>query len=67
MPTNARPAVEPTAPDTPDTLRAKIEEQGVAATAAFEHVLGAGRDLWTDDADFERFLEAVRGFRDERE
>ena len=67
MPTDAPSAVKPVRPDVSEALRAKIDEQGVAATATFEHVLGAGRDLWADDAEFEHFLATVRALRDEQE
>jgi hypothetical protein len=61
--------VSPTPPaaDIPDTLREKIAEQGVAETATYEHLLGTGKDLWADDAEFERFLETIRAIRDRRD
>ena len=62
-------AITPTPPaaDIPEPLRAKIAEQGVAETATYEHLLGAGKDLWADDAEFERFLETIRAIRDRRD
>lgn len=56
MPTDAvTPTQSATTPATeiPEPLRAKIAEQGVAETATYEHLLGAGQDLWADDAELE--------------
>jgi hypothetical protein len=50
----------PSAADIAEPLQAKIAEQGVADTATYEHLLGAGKDLWADDAEFERFLTDLR-------
>lgn len=63
MPADAPPARPSEDIKVTDTLRAKIAGQGVAATAMFEHVFGAGRDLWADDAEFEQFLATVRALR----
>lgn len=56
-----------TAVDTPESLRAEIVAQGVAETATFEHLLGAGKDLWADDFEFERFLSTVQAVRAEQD
>ena len=47
-------------------LEEKIRAQGVAQTATFDHLLGAGRDLWVDDEEFEQFLVAVEAVRTEK-
>jgi hypothetical protein len=57
------PPAAPPADDIPESLRALIAEQGVAETATYEHLLGAGKDWWADDAEFERFLTYLRGLR----
>lgn len=46
-------------PDTPlrPTLGDLIAAQGVATTAMFDHLLGSGADLWTDDTEFAVFLQ----------
>ncbi len=50
--------------------RKKLEEliakQGVSRTATFEHLLGAGVDLWEDDRDFKSFLDTVKAVRQEK-
>ena len=50
--------------------RKKLEEliakQGVSRTATFEHLLGAGVDLWDDDRDFKNFLDTVKAVRQEK-
>jgi hypothetical protein len=43
-----------------------IAKQRVAQTATFEHLLGAGADLWDDDCDFREFLETVKAGRHEK-
>jgi hypothetical protein len=44
--------------------RRKLEEllakQGVAQTATFEHLLGAGAKLWDNESDFKSFLETMK-------
>jgi hypothetical protein len=60
------------APLTTDKVRQKtleelIEQQGVAQTATFERLLGAGVDLWDDEDDFGRFLESIRAIRREKD
>ena len=68
MPTEPiTPNLSAPSPVIPARLRTKIAEQGVADTATFEHLLGLGKDLWADDAEFEQFLETVRATRSERE
>ncbi len=49
-----------------EALDRLIEAQQVSKTATFEHLLGAGQDLWTDD-EFERFLAHVERTRAEKE
>ena len=51
--------------DIPNSLQAKIVEQGVTNTATYEQLLGSGKDLWADDAEFERFLNTVQATRDQ--
>jgi hypothetical protein len=51
--------------DVPEQLRQKARAQGVEQTATYEHLLGAGRHLWADDAEFDRFLAAVEAIRAE--
>jgi hypothetical protein len=48
-------------------LRRLIAEQGVANTATAEQLLGAGRELFADDKEFEQFLAIVKSTRAERE
>ncbi len=48
-------------------LRRLIAEQGVANTATAERLLGAGRDLFASDAEFEQFLATVKSTRAEKE
>ncbi len=43
-----------------------IAEQWVDRTATFEHLLGRGADLWTDDAEFDAFLHHLRSIRQEK-
>jgi len=43
-----------------------IAMQGVSKTATYQHLLGAGADLWESDADFEQFLESVKAVRHEK-
>ena len=47
-------------------LEALIAKQGVSRTATFEHLLGAGVDLWEDDRDFKNFLDMVKAVRLEK-
>jgi hypothetical protein len=55
-----------TTPAPATELLRKVREQGVAGSATFEHLLGAGKELWVDDAEFNRFLAAVEATRVER-
>jgi len=47
-------------------LKALVAKQGVAKTATFEHLLGAGVDLWDGDRDFKNFLHTVKAVREEK-
>ncbi len=51
-------------------VRRRLEElvakQGVVRTATFEHLLGAGANLWDDESDFNSFLKAVKAGRREK-
>jgi hypothetical protein len=47
-------------------LEELIAKQGVAQTATYEHLLGAAADLWKDESEFDRFLEAVKAVRQEK-
>lgn len=61
------PVTPPTRTGEPSAeLLRKIQEQGVAETATFERLLGAGKDLWADDAEFERFLASIKATRAEK-
>jgi hypothetical protein len=60
-PTPATPQSDQTA-----ALDRLIEAQNVSQTATFDHLLGTGRDLWTD-AEFDQFMAAVKKTRSERE
>jgi len=46
-------------------LQRKVRDQGIAQTAMFDHLLGAGKELWADDEEFERFLASVEATRAE--
>jgi hypothetical protein len=48
-------------------LEELIAEQGVEATATYERLLGSGADLWTDDNEFETFLEHLQAIRREKD
>jgi hypothetical protein len=48
-------------------LEELIAEQGVAQTATFERLLGSGAELWSDDAEFEAFLDHVQAIRREKD
>lgn len=62
--------VKPTPPLLPDDaspeIRELVEEQGVAETAIFEKRLGAGKDLWATDEEFDEFLQILRDMRQGR-
>jgi hypothetical protein len=49
------------------TLEELIQEQGVAQTATYDHLLGSGAELWADDAEFEAFLDHVQAIRHEKD
>jgi hypothetical protein len=49
------------------SLEELVAEQGVAETATFERLLGCGADWWSDDAEFEAFLEHARSIRREKD
>ncbi len=52
--------ISPPMPDAEAKLRAIMEEQGTLGKATYESFVGAGKDLWDDDEDFERFMEILR-------
>ncbi len=58
---NCAPAVPP------NQLNAMIAEQGVAQTATFANLLGQGRDLWTGDEEFDRFLDHLNSIRQSKD
>ena len=63
---DTKPAPCPLPTQTPEQaarLRALAERQGTLGTSTFENLLGAGKDLWDSDEEFERFLEIVRESR----
>jgi hypothetical protein len=47
----------------PRPLDELIAEQGVKPLERFEDLFGAGADLWSDEAEFEHFLEGLRESR----
>ena len=52
--------ISPPMPDAEAKLRAIAEAQGVVLDGkAWERLLGAGKDLWDSDEDFERFIELL--------
>lgn len=66
MNTDAKPSPAPLPTQTPGQaarLRAIAERQGTLGTSTFEHLIGAGKDLWASDEEFDRFLEILREFR----
>jgi hypothetical protein len=68
--TTSQPSATPIAapPDKiPEHLLWKLAEQGVVGTATFDRLLGAGKNLWADDAAFNQFLAHVRETRAEKE
>jgi hypothetical protein len=63
MDTDIKPTRPPLPTQTPEQaarLRAIAEQQGTLGKATFENLLGAGKDLWETDEEFERFLEILR-------
>lgn len=52
--------VSPPVPDAEAKIRAIVEAQGTLGKATYENFVGAGKDLWGDDEDFERFMEILR-------
>jgi hypothetical protein len=67
---NPRPSVPATVPsgtgvgsERPRSLDELIAEQGVKPLERFEDLFGAGADLWSDEAEFEQFLESIRESR----
>jgi hypothetical protein len=64
--TDTTPSPAPADSGRRKTLEELIAEQGIVQTATFEHLLGAGSELWDDDRDFGRFLDAVQAARHEK-
>jgi hypothetical protein len=64
--TNPRPVTKQT-PEQAEKLRRIAEEQGTLHTSNFEHLLGAGKDLWANDAEFEAFLALIRASREQKD
>jgi hypothetical protein len=54
-------------PEQADNLRRIAEEQGTLHTSNFEHLWGAGKELWADDAEFEAFLASIRAIREQKD
>lgn len=48
--------VSPPPPDAEANARAIAEAQGTLGKATYENFVGAGKDLWDSDEDFERFM-----------
>ena len=51
--------ISPPMPDAEERIRAIMEEQGTQGKATYENFVGAGKDLWDSDEDFERFIELL--------
>jgi hypothetical protein len=49
------------------SLEELIAEQGVAETATYKKLLGAGADLWADDAEFDAFMKHLRAIGKEKD
>lgn len=64
--TTARPTTGQT-PEQADNLRRIAEEQGTLHTSNIEHLWGAGKELWADDAAFEAFLASIRAIREQKD
>jgi hypothetical protein len=64
--TTPKPATGQT-PEQAEKLRRIAEEQGTLHTSNLEHLLGAGKDLWADDAEFEAFLASIRAIREQKD
>jgi hypothetical protein len=47
-------------------LEALIAQQRVAKTATFEHLVGSAGDLWEDELAFQKFLDTLKGVRQEK-
>jgi hypothetical protein len=45
------------------TIEQLAAEQGVSIPQNIDHLLGAGADLWADDAEFDAFLDSLRESR----
>ena len=50
-------------PEQAERLRRIAEKQGTLSTSTFENLLGAGKDLWETDEEFEQFLQLLRQIR----
>jgi hypothetical protein len=58
-----RPTPLPTSDRRTRSLTELAVEQGIAGPQDFDALLGAGADLWDDDADFEAFLSGIHESR----
>lgn len=55
--------ISPPPPDAEEKLRKILEEQGVAGKARIENLLGAGKDLFDSEEEYERFIELLEKIR----
>lgn len=44
-----------------------VLDQGVAESARYENLLGAGEDLWDSEEDFQIFLDGLERIRQQRD
>jgi hypothetical protein len=49
-----------------DNIRRIAAEQGTLHTSNLEHLWGAAKDLWADDAEFEAYLDSIRTIREQK-
>jgi hypothetical protein len=54
-------------PEQAEKLRRIAAEQGTLHTSNIEHLWGAGKELWADDAEFEAFLASIRAIREQKD
>jgi hypothetical protein len=62
--TTSSPSTPPAAPQRRSRSLAELAaEQGLTGPQDFDALVGAGSDLWDDEADFEAFLAGLRESR----
>lgn len=62
----APPTISATTASSSSSLDELIAEQGVGKTATFERLVGSCTTLWSDEKEFEAFLEHLKAIRNEK-